>query len=77
MNVNVKKGAEPARIQGIRFPREMKVKCEIYRDSVQNYRKYGIPKAQLVIAAICMAVSDLCFVIYLVRIVQYPAQDTD
>ncbi|MGN0423542.1 MAG: hypothetical protein ACI4EY_12530 [Lachnospiraceae bacterium] len=29
---------------------EMKVKCEIYRDSMQNYKKYGIPKAQLVIA---------------------------
>ena len=28
----------------------MKVKCEIYRDSMQNYKKYGIPKAQLVIA---------------------------
>ena len=29
---------------------KMKVKCEIYRDSMQNYKKYGIPKAQLVIA---------------------------
>ena len=28
----------------------MKVKCEIYRDSFQNYKRYGIPKAQLVIA---------------------------
>lgn len=28
----------------------MSVKCEIYRDSMQNYKKYGIPKAQLVIA---------------------------
>lgn len=25
-------------------------KCEIYRDSMQNYKKYGIPKAQLIIA---------------------------
>ena len=25
-------------------------KCEIYRDSMQNYKKYGIPRAQLVIA---------------------------
>ena len=29
---------------------KMKVKCEIYRDSMQNYKKYGIPRAQLVIA---------------------------
>ena len=28
----------------------MNIKCEIYRDSMQNYKKYGIPKAQLVIA---------------------------
>lgn len=28
----------------------MKVKCEIYRDSMQNYKRYGIPKAQLIIA---------------------------
>lgn len=30
--------------------RKMGVKCEIYRDSMQNYKKYGIPKAQLIIA---------------------------
>ena len=29
---------------------KMGVKCEIYRDSMQNYKKYGIPKAQLIIA---------------------------
>ena len=28
----------------------MKIKCEIYRDSMQNYKKYAIPRAQLVIA---------------------------
>lgn len=28
----------------------MNRKCEIYRDSMQNYKKYGIPRAQLVIA---------------------------
>lgn len=28
----------------------MGVKCEIFRDSMQNYKKYGIPRAQLVIA---------------------------
>lgn len=27
-----------------------KIKCEIYRDSMQNFRCYGIPKAQLIIA---------------------------
>lgn len=27
-----------------------KIKCEIYRDSMQNYKGYAIPKAQLVIA---------------------------
>ena len=27
-----------------------KTKCEIYRDSMQNFRRYGIPKAQLIIA---------------------------
>lgn len=26
------------------------LKCEIYRDSMQNYKKYAIPKAQLIIA---------------------------
>jgi len=32
------------------YPPPRKIKCEIYRDSMQNYKKYGIPKAQLVIA---------------------------
>lgn len=27
-----------------------KLKCEIYRDSMQNYKRYAIPRAQLVIA---------------------------
>lgn len=27
-----------------------KLKCEIYRDSMQNYKRYSIPKAQLIIA---------------------------
>ena len=30
----------------------MKIKCEIYRDSMQNYKKYGIRPAQLIIADI-------------------------
>lgn len=25
-------------------------KCEIFRDSMQNYKRYAIPKAQLIIA---------------------------
>ena len=29
---------------------EMGIKCEIYRDSFQNSKRYGIPKAQLIIA---------------------------
>lgn len=31
------------------FPKK-KLKCEIYRDSMQNYKKYAIPPAQLIIA---------------------------
>lgn len=27
-----------------------RIKCEIYRDSMQNYKKYAIPSAQLIIA---------------------------
>lgn len=30
--------------------RKKKIKCNIYRDSMQNYKKYGIPPAQLIIA---------------------------
>lgn len=29
---------------------DKRLKCEMYRDSMQNYKKYGIPKAQLIIA---------------------------
>jgi site-specific DNA-methyltransferase (adenine-specific) len=29
---------------------EKKLKCEIYRDSMQGFKRYNIPKAQLVIA---------------------------
>lgn len=29
---------------------DRKLKCEIYRDSMQNYKKYAIPPAQLIIA---------------------------
>lgn len=30
--------------------RQKRLKCEIYRDSMQNYKKYAIPPAQLIIA---------------------------
>lgn len=30
--------------------RKRKLKCELYRDSMQNYKKYAIPPAQLIIA---------------------------
>lgn len=30
--------------------RKKKIKCELYRDNMQNYKKYGIPPAQLIIA---------------------------
>lgn len=30
--------------------RKKRIKCEIYRDSMQNYKKYAIPPAQLIIA---------------------------
>lgn len=30
--------------------RRKRLKCEIYRDSMQNYKKYAIPPAQLIIA---------------------------
>lgn len=32
-----------------RYPKKH-IKCEIYRDSMQNYKKYAIPPAQLIIA---------------------------
>ena len=28
------------------------LKCELFNDNFQNYKRYGIPKAQLVIADI-------------------------
>ena len=30
--------------------RQKRLKCEIYRDSMQKYKKYAIPPAQLIIA---------------------------
>lgn len=37
---------------------QKKLKCEIYRDSMQNYKKYGFQPAQLVIADIPFNVGD-------------------
>ena len=34
------------------IPTERKIKCELYHDNFQNYKRYNIPKAQLVIADI-------------------------
>ena len=52
-----RKRKEPASGRGKGIPgflekmeRKRKVKCELYRDSMQNYKKYGIPPAQLIIA---------------------------
>lgn len=33
-----------------KMERKRKLKCELYRDSMQNYKKYAIPPAQLIIA---------------------------
>src|SRR5699024_6989414 len=33
-----------------KMERQKKIKCELYRDSMQNYKKYAIPPAQLIIA---------------------------
>ncbi len=35
-----------------------KIKCEIYRDSMQNYKKYAIPPAQLIIADVPFNVAN-------------------
>lgn len=36
----------------------MAVKCELYHDNFQNYKRYAIPKAQLVIADIPYNIGD-------------------
>lgn len=38
--------------------RKNRIKCEIFRDSMQNYKKYAIPPAQLVIADVPYNVGD-------------------
>ena len=40
------------------YPKK-RLKCEIYRDSMQNYKKYAIPKAQLIIADEMLAEPDM------------------
>ena len=37
------------------------MKCELYHDSFQNFRKYGIPKAQLIIADIPYNLGDAAY----------------
>lgn len=37
------------------------LKCELYRDNFQNYKRYGIPKAQLVIADIPYRIGDAAY----------------
>ena len=34
------------------FPKEKRTKIELYNDNFQNFKRYNIPKAQLVIADI-------------------------
>ena len=38
-----------------------KLKCELYHDNFQNYKSYGIPKAQLVIADIPYNLADKAY----------------
>ncbi len=37
-------------IKGMNEPTMDKIKCELFRDNMQNYKRYGIPPAQLIIA---------------------------
>lgn len=39
----------------------MSTKCELYNDNFQNFKKYGIPKAQLVICDIPYNVGDKAY----------------
>ena len=39
----------------------MSVKCELYNDNFQNFKKYGIPKAQIVICDIPYNVGDKAY----------------
>lgn len=36
--------------EGLFLYPQKKIKCEIFRDSMQNYKRYAIPPAQLIIA---------------------------
>ena len=42
--------AEQSRADSATIFSKRRLKCEIYRDSMQNYKKYAIPPAQLIIA---------------------------
>lgn len=41
--------------------KENTLKCELYHDNYQNYRRYNIPKAQLIIADIAFTGSNPVF----------------
>ena len=41
--------------------KEMAVKCKLYHDNFQNYKRYGIPRAQLVIADIPYNIGDKAY----------------
>lgn len=43
------------------YHRPKKIKCELYNDNFQNYKKYGIPKAQLVIADVPYNVGEQAY----------------
>lgn len=40
---------------------QRKIKCELFNDNFQNYKKFGIPKAQLVIADVPYNVGNAAF----------------
>lgn len=42
--------------------KENTLKCELYHDNYQNYRRYNIPKAQLIIADIPYNIGANAFV---------------
>lgn len=47
-----KSAAAPPDVEGKKMKNNKKIKIELYNDNFQNYKRYGIPKAQLVIADI-------------------------
>lgn len=45
-------------IQKLKQLHEKEIKCELYNDHFQNYKRYAIPHAQLVIADIPYNIGD-------------------